>query len=99
MLFPSDSMDFPAFLKLIESLKFKIADIDRSRDLVNAWDALGGRSGKGIKAGAVNRELLYNVMQEDFGLSVNIEDLIKTIDADENGDVEFGEFKKFLDGS
>lgn len=91
-------MDFPAFLKVIEALKTKSADIDNARDLVNAWDALGGMTKSGTKSGQVNRELLHNIMQDDFGLTINIEDLIRQIDADENGDVEFDEFKKFLGG-
>jgi Ca2+-binding EF-hand superfamily protein len=41
---------------------------------------------------------LHNIMQEDFGLTINIEDLIKQIDVDDNGNVEFDEFKKFLGG-
>lgn len=89
-------MDFPAFLKLIEALKSRIVDIDNSKDLTNAWDALGGMSVQGKKGGSVNRELLHSIMQEDFGLTIDIEDLIHQIDADENGDVEFEEFKKFL---
>mmetsp|Transcript_12972 Transcript_12972/g.19543 ORF Transcript_12972/g.19543 Transcript_12972/m.19543 type:complete len:151 (+) Transcript_12972:115-567(+) len=89
----SGAIDFTAFLKLIETLKQKLSHIDNHRDMTNAWQACGGLAAKG---GRVSRDSLVQIIQEDFGLLIDVDELLKEIDIDDNGDVEFEEFKKFF---
>lgn len=36
------------------------------------------------------------IIKHDFGLTINIEDLINKIDSDGSGEIEFAEFKALL---
>lgn len=42
------------------------------------------------------RGALVKIIKHDFGLTINIEDLINKIDSDGSGEIEFAEFKALL---
>lgn len=45
---------------------------------------------------AAPRGALVKIIKHDFGLTINIEDLINKIDSDGSGEIEFAEFKALL---
>ena len=44
----------------------------------------------------VKREVLVKIIKQDFGLTIDIEELINKIDQDGSGEIEFEEFKVLL---
>lgn len=60
---------------------------------VDAFVACGGQPDK---SGHVERATLVKIIKHDFGLQINIEELIDAIDADGSGEIEYGEFKELL---
>lgn len=42
------------------------------------------------------RDALVKIIKQDFGLTIDIEDLINKIDSDGSGEIEFEEFKALL---
>jgi calmodulin len=61
--------------------------------LVDAFVACGGQADK---EGHVSRETLVRIIKHDFGLTIDIEELIDRIDADGSGEIEYEEFKTLL---
>ena len=45
---------------------------------------------------AVKKETLVRIIKVDFGLKIDIEELIRAIDEDDSGEVEYEEFKQLL---
>ncbi len=45
---------------------------------------------------AVKKETLIKIIKDDFGLKIDIEELIRAIDEDDSGEVEYDEFKLLL---
>ncbi len=60
---------------------------------VDAFVACGGNPDK---SGNVHRDTLVKIIKHDFGLTIDIEDLINKIDADGSGEIEYEEFKTLL---
>lgn len=52
--------------------------------------------GKADKTGHVKRDTLVKIIKTDFGLTIDIEDLINKIDTDGSGKIEFDEFMTLL---
>ena len=46
--------------------------------------------------GHVRRETLVKIIKQDFGLTIDIEELINKVDSDGSGEIEFDEFKTLL---
>lgn len=44
----------------------------------------------------MKRETLVKIIKQDFGLTIDIEELINKIDTDGSGEIEFDEFKQLL---
>ncbi|GMF17742.1 unnamed protein product [Phytophthora fragariaefolia] len=61
--------------------------------LVDAFVACGG---KPDKSGFVRKETLVKIIKGDFGLTINIEEMINKLDVDGSGEIEFDEFKAIL---
>lgn len=61
--------------------------------LSDAFVACGGAQDK---SEFVRRETLIKIIKEDFGLTIDIEELINKIDQDNSGEIEFDEFKQLL---
>mmetsp|Transcript_6711 Transcript_6711/g.8334 ORF Transcript_6711/g.8334 Transcript_6711/m.8334 type:complete len:150 (-) Transcript_6711:410-859(-) len=89
----SGSIDFGEFLKVVESQKRRAENFDDENDMIDAFVACGG---KADKTGHVKRETLVKIIKKDFGLRIDIEELINKIDTDGSGEIEFEEFKILL---
>jgi len=89
----SGSIDFSEFLKVIENQKQRAENFDDESDMIDAYVACGGRVDR---KGHVKRETLVNIILKDFGLTIDIEELINKIDSDGSGEIEYEEFKTLL---
>jgi len=89
----SGSIDFAEFLKVIENQKERAENFDDESDMIDAFVACGGAQDK---SEFVRRETLIKIIKEDFGLTIDIEELINKIDQDNSGEIEFDEFKQLL---
>lgn len=89
----SGSIDFSEFLKVIENQKERAENFDDESDMADAFVACGGAADK---SGHVKRDTLIKIIKDDFGLTINIEELINEIDKDQSGEIEYEEFKALL---
>lgn len=89
----SGSIDFGEFLKVVGGQKEREDNFDDENDMVDAFVACGG-SPDG--EGHVKRDTLVKIIKQDFGLTIDIEELINKIDTDGSGEIEFDEFKILL---
>jgi|TARA_B110000208_G_scaffold185096_1_gene239776 Ca2+-binding EF-hand superfamily protein len=89
----SGSIDFAEFLKVIENQKQRASAYDDESDTLDAFVACGGGADK---SGHVSRETLIKIVKHDFGLTIDIEQLIDDIDADGSGEIEFKEFRSLM---
>jgi calmodulin len=89
----SGSIDFGEFVKVVEQQKERASTFDDDDDMLDAFVACGGQEDK---SGHVKRGTLVKIIKHDFGLTIDIEDLINKIDTDGSGEIEFDEFKILL---
>lgn len=89
----SGSIDFGEFIKVVERQKERANNYDDEDDMLDAFVACGGQADK---SGHVKRDTLVKIIKHDFGLTIDIEDLINKIDTDGSGEIEFDEFKILL---
>jgi len=89
----SGSIDFGEFLKVIENQKSRAENFDDESDMIDAYVACGGEADK---SGHVKKSTLVKIIKQDFGLTIDIEELIAKIDIDQSGEIEFEEFKDLL---
>lgn len=89
----SGSINFAEFLKVIENQKERAENFDDESDMVDAFVACGGAPDK---SGNVKRETLVKIIKHDFGLTIDIVELINKVDTDGSGEIEFDEFKTLL---
>jgi calmodulin len=89
----SGSIDFAEFLKVIENQKERAENFDNESDMIDAFVACGGLPDK---SGCVYAPTLIKIIKQDFGLTIDIEELIAEVDRDGSGEIEFGEFKVLL---
>lgn len=75
----SGMLDFGELLRVIEVQKMKALAFDDEGDMVDAFVACGGRADK---LGHVKRETLVRIIKKDFGLMIDIEELINKVDTD-----------------
>mmetsp|Transcript_17957 Transcript_17957/g.26728 ORF Transcript_17957/g.26728 Transcript_17957/m.26728 type:complete len:151 (+) Transcript_17957:87-539(+) len=92
----SGSIDFGEFLKVVENQKYRASNFDDENDMIDAFVACGGDADRN---GFVKRETLVRIIKKDFGLTIDIEELINKIDLDGSGEIDFEEFKILLSGS
>ena len=67
--------------------------------LLRAVDAFIACGGQPDKSGCVERATLVRIIKVDFGLTIDIEELIDAVDTDGSGEIEYGEFKDLLSKS
>ena len=82
------------FLKLVK--KCKIKKEDNSEDVLDAYVALGGDEDGG---GNIDADKLIDTIKNEMEMTIDIENLIKEIDEDGSGEIEFGEFEQLLEGT
>ena len=56
-------------------------------------DAFVACGGCPDKSGCVERVTLVRIIKQDFGLTIDIEELIDAVDTDGSGEIEYSEFK------
>ena len=88
----SGQIDFPEFLTVILNQKAATADQDDESDTVDAFIALGGNDDK---TGQVSTDKLRGIIK-DFGLTIDIERLIRETDLDHSGFIDYDEFKTMM---
>ncbi|POM79334.1 Hypothetical protein PHPALM_3031 [Phytophthora palmivora] len=86
-------LDFAEFLQVIDNQKDRAAMFEDDSDMIDAFVACGG---KPDKSGFVRKETLVKIIKGDFGLTINIEEMINKLDVDGSGEIEFDEFKAIL---
>ncbi|ETV81080.1 hypothetical protein, variant [Aphanomyces astaci] len=89
----SGAIDFAEFLQVIDNQKDRAALYNDESDMIDAFVACGG---KPDKSGVVKRDTLVKIIKIDFGLTINIEEMINKLDVDQSGEIEFEEFKAIL---
>lgn len=87
------SIGFAEFVHIMELQKIRSLNEDHQGDMADAFIACGGDEDLG---GCVKRDTLIQIVKEEFGLPINIEELINQIDADGSGEIEFDEFEELL---
>jgi len=60
-------------------------------DTLTAYVAMGGDEDSG---GCVDADKLIHIIKNEFAMTIDIENLIKEIDEDGSGEIEFDEFKQ-----
>ncbi|CAG9466478.1 unnamed protein product [Pedinophyceae sp. YPF-701] len=88
----SGQIEFREFLKVIESQKQANARKDDESEIVAAFVAMGGAADK---SGSVSAARLKETIKE-FGLTIDIEKMIRELDKDDSGLLEYPEFKAML---
>jgi calmodulin len=89
----SGSIDFGEFLKVVECQKERAENFDDEDEMVDAFVACGGNEDK---SGTVQKETLIKIIKHDFGLTIDIAELVNKVDTDGSGEIEFGEFSVLL---
>jgi calmodulin len=69
----SGTINFSEFLSIIEAQKAKATAHNDEQDFIDAFVACGG---KPDKSGHVTKETLVKIIKNDFGLTIDIEELI-----------------------
>ena len=87
------SINFPAFLNLIIKQKERARLMDIENDKLAAFVAAGGCPDK---SGAANLDILMNILKNDFGLPIEVDDVLDMLDKNRSGDIDFEEFKALL---
>ncbi|KAK9809046.1 hypothetical protein WJX72_008371 [[Myrmecia] bisecta] len=88
----SGEIEFPEFLKVVEKQKKDAAQQNDETDTVEAFVALGGNHDK---TGTVSVDTLRRTVKE-FELTIDLDAMLKELDKDSSGTIDFGEFKKLL---
>ena len=89
----SGSSDVAEFLKVMVNQKGRAEKFGDESDMIDALVACGGAQDK---SGCVQRDTLVKIIKQDFGLTINIEELINEVDSNGSGQIEFFEFKTLL---
>ncbi|CAD8075092.1 unnamed protein product [Paramecium sonneborni] len=83
---------FSDFLGVYWKFKYSNQD-DDDQDTIDAFVAMGGNPDK---TGSISTEKLVQIIKSEFELTIDIESLIRDVDKDSSGQIEFGEFKDLL---
>eukprot|EP00742_Colponemidia_sp_Colp-10_P002710 GILJ01002898.1.p1 GENE.GILJ01002898.1~~GILJ01002898.1.p1 ORF type:complete len:151 (-),score=28.94 GILJ01002898.1:365-817(-) len=89
----SGQIEFGEFLRVMEQQKGKIIELGDESDLVDAFAAMGGKTDK---TGSVRKDRLIQVIKHDFGLTIDIEAMIASIDRSGTGQLSYEDFKQLL---
>ena len=83
---------FNSFLEIYTQHKYANME-DDDLDILDAFVAMGGNEDFSGKVDAVK---LIETIKDEFKMTIDIEKLIKEIDEDGSGEIEFDEFKALL---
>jgi len=88
-----DPISFQQFVQILGSEKKICQAADDESDLIDAFTACGGEHDT---SGYVERNTLIKIVKDDFGLQIDIENMINKYDTDGSGEIEYSEFKQLL---
>ena len=89
----SGQIPFSSFKPIIVERELSRIKGSDEEELLDAFVAMGGdQDGEGC----VNAEKLISTIKNEFQMTIDIEGLIREIDEDESGKIEFDEFKALL---
>ena len=83
---------FSDFLSVYYKIKYSNND-DNDVDTLDAFVAMGGNDDT---SGKVDADKLINIIKNEFQMTIDIESLIKEIDKDGSGEIEYDEFKSLM---
>ena len=86
------SLSFYQFKELVTSKRENEKGTSRA-DLLDAYVAMGGDEDGG---GCVDADMLIRTIKEKFEMTIDIEKLIREVDEDGSGEIEFDEFQELL---
>lgn len=86
------SINFSKFQNLVLQIR-EDAKGSSDADLLDAYVAMGGEEDGG---GCIDADKLIATIKEDFEMTIDIEALIREVDEDGSGEIEFDEFKELL---
>mmetsp|Transcript_40065 Transcript_40065/g.80846 ORF Transcript_40065/g.80846 Transcript_40065/m.80846 type:complete len:150 (+) Transcript_40065:57-506(+) len=89
----SGTIDFAEFLQVIDYQKNNAGKDDGSMEIIHAFTACGGNPDK---TGIVKCERVIHVVKEIFKLHFDIETLMKSMDEDEEGHINFEQFRSIF---
>lgn len=67
---------------------------DDSENILDAYVAMGGNEDGG---GNIDADKLIDVIEKEFEMTIDIRGLLREIDTDGSGEIEFDEFEKLLE--
>uniref|UniRef100_A0A0G4GIY9 Calmodulin n=1 Tax=Chromera velia CCMP2878 TaxID=1169474 RepID=A0A0G4GIY9_9ALVE len=82
-------IEFPEFLRAFEKQRNTESEYDDPQDTLDAWIALGGNPDK---TGCVDNDKLIKIVKEDFAMTLDVAALLKELDKNADGKVDFQEF-------
>lgn len=88
----SHEITFDVFLSIYQYHMLKRGSQFNEEDTLDAFVAVGGNMDK---SGQVIADSLIRIIK-DFQMTINIEQLIKEVDTDNSGLIEYGEFESML---
>jgi len=89
----SGTINFVEFMTMVKYQKQLALDRDDDADMLMAFVALGGKKDQ---SGHVERAKLVSTIKLDFGLPIDIEEMIDALDEDGSGEIEWPEFKQLF---
>lgn len=92
----SGSIDFGEFLKVVQGAKQRMGSQSEDDEILDAFVACGGKSDK---TGHVKKDNLVKIIRDDFGLTVNVEELVHKFDRSGTGNLSFSDFYHLLSSS
>ena len=86
---------YAQFKRVIAEQK-KNQSLNNEEDTLDAFVAMGGKSNG---EGYIDAERLIKIIKEEFEMTIDIEKLIRDIDEDGSGRIEYDEFRNLLSSS
>jgi calmodulin len=86
----SGKIEFYEFLRIYE--KYQESEEDET-DMIDAFVAMGGNADK---TGEVDTEKLIEIIRKKFEMTIDIERMIDEIDDNQDGTLQYDEFKQLL---
>ena len=86
-------LDGVALKNLIITQEISKLKSQDENEVLDAYVAMGGETDGG---GCVDAVKLIRTIKDEFEMTIDIENLIKEIDTDGSGEIEFDEFKALL---
>ena len=86
---------YAQFKRVIAEQK-KNQSLTNEEDTLDAFVAMGGEANG---EGYINAERLIRIIKEEFEMTIDIEKLIRDIDEDGSGKIEYDEFRNLLSSS